>query len=163
VPKEYRRKPRRPGPRLLGLDLGERRVGVAVSDETGIIASPHSIIDLKYSSMSAVAALASELHVDGIVVGLPRGSRGEEGFQARATRGWAAEIESLVTVPIIFWDELLTSSIADRVLEAKGRSQRQRRHERDAIAAAVMLQSYIDAHPLRHSSTTGGFHNDPVS
>lgn len=160
MPKEYQRKPRRPGPRLLGLDLGERRIGVAVSDETGIIASPIKIIDLKYSSMSAVATLATDLRVDGIVVGLPRASQGEEGFQARATRTWAAEIEALVDVPILFWDELLTSSIADRVLEAKGRSQRDRRRERDAIAAAVMLQSYIDAHPIRTSPSGAGCHDD---
>jgi putative holliday junction resolvase len=158
MPKVYQPKPRRPGPRLLGLDLGERRVGVAVSDETGIIASPYQIVDLKYATMESVAVLATQLKVDGIVVGLPRTMRGDEGFQARATRTMAAELEALVNVPIVFWDELLTSAIADRVLDAKGRSQRERRGERDAIAAAVMLQSYLDAHPLRRVISPLDFH-----
>lgn len=148
MPREYRRKPRRPGPKLLGLDLGERRIGVAVSDDLGIIASPLRIIDLKRQSLSDVASLASELGVDGIIVGLPRGMRGDEGYQARETRAMAAEIEESIEVPIIFWDERLTSAIADRVLASHGRSAKNRRVERDAIAAAVMLQSYLDAHPL---------------
>jgi putative holliday junction resolvase len=148
MPREYRRKPHRPGPKLLGLDLGERRIGVAVSDDLGIIASPFRIIDLKRQSLADVAALASDMKVDGIVVGLPRGMSGEEGHQARETRAMAAEIEAIVEVPIIFWDERLTSAIADRVLASHGRSSKSRRGERDAIAAAVMLQSYLDAHPL---------------
>lgn len=149
MPKEYRPKPRRPGPRLLGLDLGERRIGVALSDELGIIASPLTIVDLKRGSLADVAQLASEHRVDGVVVGLPKGMRGDEGYQARETRAMAAELAPLLAVPILFWDERLTSAIADRVLAERGRSSRERRGERDAIAAAVLLQSYLDAHPLR--------------
>lgn len=148
MPREYRRKPRRPGPKLLGLDLGERRIGVAVSDDLGIIASPLSIVDLKRQSLADVAALATQLGVDGIVVGLPRGMRGDEGYQARETRAMADDIQQLVDVPIVYWDERLTSAIADRVLAAHGKPAKSRRAERDAIAAAVMLQSYLDAHPL---------------
>jgi putative Holliday junction resolvase len=148
MPKEYQRKPRRPGPRLLGLDLGERRVGVAVSDETGIIASPVRIIDLRRSTLEDVARVADELRVDGIVVGLPKGLAGGEGFQARATRVMAAELEAHVTVPIIFWDERMSSAIADRALAETGRSPRDRRKQLDAIAAAIMLQSYVDANPM---------------
>src|SRR5690349_9515953 len=99
MPKEYQRKPRRPGPRLLGLDLGERRVGVAVSDETGIIASPHQIIDLKHTPLDTVASLATALSVSGVVIGLPRTLRGEEGFQARVTRAMATELGNLLDVP----------------------------------------------------------------
>ncbi|HUG15852.1 MAG TPA: Holliday junction resolvase RuvX [Thermomicrobiales bacterium] len=156
MPREYRRKPRRPGAKLLGLDLGERRVGVAVSDDTGVIASPLKIVDLKRQSLEDVASLASELFVDGIVIGLPRGMRGDEGYQARETRSMAAQIEAFVSVPIIFWDERLTSAIADRVLAAHGKSSRARRGERDAIAAAVMLQSYLDAHPLPDRRPSAG-------
>lgn len=148
MPREYQRKPRRPGPKLLGLDLGERRVGVAVSDDLGIIASPLKIVDLKRQTLADVAALAAEFGVSGIIVGLPRGMRGDEGYQARETRAMAAEIEALVAVPIIFWDERLTSAIADRVLASHEKSPKARRIERDAIAAAVMLQSYLDAHPV---------------
>ena len=145
--REYRRKPRRTGPKLLGLDLGERRVGVAVSDDLGIIASPLRIIDLKHDTLADVAAVATDTGVDGIVVGLPIGMGGSEGHQARETRALAAELGQLVTVPIVFWDERLTSAIADRALANAGRSSRERRVQKDAIAAAVLLQSYLDAHP----------------
>lgn len=154
MPREYQPKPRRPGHKLLGLDLGERRVGVAVSDDLGIIASPLKIVDLKRQSLADVAALARDLEVSGIVVGLPKGMRGDEGYQARETRRMAAEIEEHIDVPFIFWDERLTSAIADRVLAGHGKSQKTRRVERDAIAAAIMLQSYMDAHPLSPRSLT---------
>jgi putative Holliday junction resolvase len=154
MPREYRRKPRRPGPKLLGLDLGERRIGVAVSDDTGIIASPLRIIDLKVDTLDSIAVLARDLAVDGIVVGLPKGLRGDEGFQARQTREMAADIERRTNVPLLFWDERLTSAIADRVLAGAGRTDRQRRMQRDAIAAAVMLQSYLDANPLPRDGGT---------
>jgi putative Holliday junction resolvase len=148
MPREYRRKPRRPGPKLLGLDLGERRIGVAVSDDTGIIASPERIIDLRRASIADVAGLAAEFNVDGIVVGLPKGMSGDEGYQARETRAMAAEIEALVDVPIIFWDERLSSQIADEALSRRVKSPRERRTQLDAIAAAVTLQSYMDANPI---------------
>ncbi len=144
----YRPKPRRPGPKLVGLDLGERRIGIAVSDDTGIIASPDRIIDLRNGSLADVASLVAEVGATGIIVGLPKGMSGEEGFQAREARTQAAELEKLVDVPVIFWDERLTSAIADRALEQGGRRARDRRTARDAIAAAIMLQSYLDANPL---------------
>ncbi|MGH9176534.1 MAG: Holliday junction resolvase RuvX [Vicinamibacterales bacterium] len=149
MPRPYQRKPRRPGPKLLGLDLGERRIGVAVSDDTGVIASPERIIDLRRATLGDVARLADEFHVDGIIVGMPKNLRGEEGHQARETRAMAAEIEALVSVPVIFWDERLSSQIADQALAASGKSPRERRTQLDAIAAAVTLQSYLDANPLK--------------
>ncbi len=152
MPREYRRKPRRPGPKLLGLDLGERRIGVAVSDDTGIIASPERIVDMRYATLEDIARLATEFNVDGIVVGLPKGMSGDEGFQARETRAMAAEIEALVDVPIIFWDERLSSYIADQALSARVKSPRERRKQLDAIAAAVTLQSYLDANPLERTT-----------
>lgn len=145
----YRPKPRRPGPKLVGLDLGERRIGVAISDDTGVIASPDRIIDLRSGSLADVAELVTAVNASGIVVGLPKGMRGDEGHQARLVRAQTADLELLVTVPVIFWDERLTSAIADRALEQQGRRPRDRRVERDAIAAAVMLQSYLDANPLK--------------
>jgi putative Holliday junction resolvase len=77
--------------------------------------------------------------------------RGEEGHQARETREMAAEIEALVDVPIVFWDERLSSSIADRALSGRVKSPRDRRKQLDAVAAAVTLQSYLDANPLDRS------------
>jgi putative Holliday junction resolvase len=138
----------RPGRKLLGLDLGERRVGVAISDDIGIFASPSETIDLRHTTLRRVAELVERHGVAGIVVGLPSTMGGEEGFQARETRAMAAEIEALVDVPIRFWDERLTSAIADQLMYQNRRAKRRKKEERDAIAAAVMLQGYLDAHPI---------------
>lgn len=138
----------RPGRKLLGLDLGERRVGVAISDDIGIFASPSETIDLRHTSLRRVAELADRHRVAGIIVGLPSTLGGEEGFQARETRTMAAEIEEFVDIPIRFWDERLTSAIADQLMYQNKRAKRRKKEERDAIAAAVMLQGYLDAHPL---------------
>lgn len=140
----------RPGRKLLGLDLGERRVGVAVSDDLGTIAFPVGIVDLRHQTLDAVADLARQHGVEGIVAGLPTTMGGEEGYQAREVRAMADELAQLVDVRIVFWDERLTSAIADRVLEASGGKRKRRANgDRDAIAASVMLQSYLDANPYR--------------
>lgn len=138
----------RPGRKLLGLDLGERRIGVAVSDAGGSLAAPLETVDLKFASLQAVADLALRHQVEGIVVGLPTTLSGFEGHQAVEARRQAAELAELTTVPIVFWDERLTSAMADRILAASGRRTKRERGQRDAIAAALMLQSFLDAHPL---------------
>lgn len=143
--KPSRRERQRPGRKLLGLDLGERRVGVAVSDATGLVASPIGAVDLKRSGLQAVADLVTEHDVDGVVVGLPTTLTGGEGFQAERTRAMAEELEALIDVPLVFWDERLTSAIADQILERRKRKPRDK-GERDAIAAAILLQSYLDSH-----------------
>jgi putative Holliday junction resolvase len=111
------------------------------------------IVDLRRSTLEDVARIADELRVDGIVVGLPKGLAGGEGFQARAIRAMAAELESHVNVPVIFWDERMSSAIADQALAEAGRSPRERRKQLDAIAAAIMLQSYVDANPIRRATS----------
>lgn len=142
-----RRKAGRPGPKLLALDLGERRIGIAISDDMGIIASPLETVDLRKSSIERVAELAANHNVHGIVAGLPKTMKGEEGYQAREARSMAKEIEEIVEVPVLLWDERLTSSIADQIIGPK-RKKSARKEQRDAVAAAVLLQSYLDAHPL---------------
>jgi putative Holliday junction resolvase len=146
----------RPGRKLLGLDLGERRIGVAVTDDLGMFAFPHGIVDLAKSSLDEVARIAVELQVKGIVVGLPKNMRGDEGYQARETRAMAADIAQITNLPVVYADERLTSFIADQALAARGVKPRDRRTQRDAIAAAVMLQGYLDAHPLVTASGTEG-------
>lgn len=138
----------RPGRKLLGLDLGERRIGVAVSDAGGTLATPLETVDLKQTSLRAVAELAARHQVEGIVVGLPTTLSGIEGHQAIETRRHAAELGELTATPIVFWDERLTSAMADRILTQSGRRTKRERGLRDAVAAALMLQSFLDAHPL---------------
>lgn len=136
------------GRKLLGLDVGERRVGVAVTDDLGLLAFPLTIVDLRRGQLADIARLAAEQRVDGIVVGLPTGMRGADGFQAREVRAAIAKLEPLLTAPLVYWDERLTSAIASQVLAGSGVSARDRRDKLDAIAASVMLQGYLDAHPL---------------
>lgn len=139
----------RPGRKLLGLDLGERRVGIAVSDDLGMMAFPVGIVDLRHETLDAVATLVREHNADGIVAGLPKTMRGEEGYQAREARAMAEELAEMVSIRIVFWDERLTSYMADRVLEGRSKKRKNRSSgERDAIAAAIMLQDYLDANPL---------------
>lgn len=141
----------RPGRKLLGLDLGERRVGIAVSDDLGSIAFPVGIVDLRHQTLDDVARIAVKQNVAGIVAGLPTTLGGEEGFQAREARSMADDLAKLVALRIVFWDERLTSTIADRVIEAGGSKKRKSRNsgERDALAASIMLQGYLDANPYR--------------
>lgn len=124
-------------------------MGIAVSDDLGMMAFPVGIIDLRHETLESVAAVVREHNADGIVAGLPTTLRGEEGYQAREARAMAEELAEKVSVRIVFWDERLTSYMADRVLEGRSKKRKNRSSgERDAIAAAIMLQDYLDANPL---------------
>lgn len=142
-----RRAARRPGRKLLGLDLGARRVGIAISDDTGQIATPLRVIDLRTASLADIARIAEEEHVAGIIVGLPVNMSGEEGFQAREVRRQCDALARHTTLPIVLWDERLTSAIAEEII-AERRRGRRRPANVDAIAAAIMLQSFLDSHPM---------------
>jgi len=137
------------GRRAMALDVGEKRIGVAISDEGGTIGSPLTIIDRgkKGPGIADVVRLAREWEVDVLVVGLPTGMSGREGPQAIETRAYGDLLgEALgADLPLVFWDERLTSAIADRVLRERGAGRDERRGQRDAIAAAVILQGYLDS------------------
>lgn len=136
-----------PGRRLIGLDVGERRIGVAVSDELGLIASPVESVDLKRDGIEALHALINQYDPERIIVGLPTGLSGREGPQAASVRAFARELEATSGRKVTLWDERLTTAIAERSLIETGH-RRQRRKERiDAVAAALILQSYLDAQP----------------
>lgn len=143
------RRAKRPGLKLLGVDLGERWIGVAATDDTGTLASPLQIVDLRHSSLADVAELASEQSVAGIVVGLPRTMGGREGFQAEKARAQAAELQRFTEIPVLFWDERLTTAMAEQIASRRKRRRSHRKIQPDAVAAAVLLQSYIDANPCR--------------
>ncbi len=134
----------RPG-RALGLDIGGRRVGVAISDELGLIASPLVTIDLDREGLEGLVALIKRYAPSVIVVGLPVTMRGQEGTQAAETRRFVESLRPHVQCPIVFWDERLTSSAAERLLTEAGVRRGRRRQLVDAVAAALMLQSYLDA------------------
>ena len=131
--------------RILGLDPGERRIGVALSDPTGTIASPHSVIDRKSMDVAdAVRAVCTENEVDRIVVGLPTSLSGGEGPAAKAAREVGRLAAEATGLPVEFHDERFTTVTAEAALLEGGVRRAKRRDIRDKVAAAVILQSYLD-------------------
>ena len=139
--------------RLLGVDLGARRIGLAVSDVTGTLASPLAVQERATdhgADHAAIVATAREEGVARIVVGLPRSLSGAEGPAAQAARAEADELRAVAGLPVDLHDERLTTVSATRRLR-ESRRGRAKRDPVDAAAAAEMLQSYLDA-------ATGGPH-----
>lgn len=132
--------------RIVGLDPGERRVGVAVADPTGTIASPDRFIDRTREDVAdAVASLCEEYGASLIVVGLPITLDGREGSAAVSARSLGAEIATVTGVDVVFHDERFTTVTADQALISGGVRRRKRKEKRDQVAAAVMLQAYLDS------------------
>ncbi len=137
-------------PRLLGVDAGEERVGLAVCDESGLIAVPIAIIERRGRALDRVAeeiaARAQAEAAEGIIVGLPLNIDGTAGPQARRARGLGRRIETASGLPLEYWDERMSSFIAEsRLAEAQAVASRRRPRHVDDLAAAVILQSYLDA------------------
>ena len=134
--------------RALGLDLGSKRIGVAISDRTGTIASPLTVLQRSGSPERdhlAIAELVLEEEAEIVVVGLPLNMDGSSGPAARAAVDEAAALATVVGVPVVTFDERRTTVTADRaMMEANMRAQARRRIV-DKIAAAVMLQNWLDA------------------
>jgi putative Holliday junction resolvase len=141
--------------RFLGVDFGSRRIGLALSDTRGLIASPAGLLRASGDpgqDARLVLARAAESGATGIVVGLPVNMDGSEGPQAHAARRFAELLCGAGTVPVELWDERLTSFQADEHLAAAELSRSARKRRRDAIAAQVMLQSFLDARRDRRTA-----------
>lgn len=134
--------------RILGLDVGDRRIGIAISDETQTLARSLTVLHRrsKVQDFEALARLVREQKVAAIVVGLPLTSNGTEGQQARRIRRYAAALSERLTTPLIFYDESFSTVTAAELMMASGRKRHDRRHRIDAVAAAVILQDYLDTH-----------------
>jgi putative Holliday junction resolvase len=132
------------GDRYLGLDIGEVRIGVAVSDELGMIASPVTMIPRKSDVAAALRKLIAEYRPAKLIVGLPVGLSGREGPQAEATRTFAETLSADVGVPLEYYDERMSSSIAEQALISQGTRRDKRKQHVDAMAAAIILQGYLD-------------------
>ncbi len=134
---------------LLGIDWGEIRTGLAVSDEERILASPLTTLTQRRGKRFPVAALLDVIeahHPVGVVLGLPYGLDGGETESTIQVRQLAARLEPKVPVPIELWDERLTTARALRAIREQGGSTRGRKADVDALAAAILLQHYIDSH-----------------
>ncbi len=134
--------------RVMALDVGDRRIGVALSDPTGAIASPlmtiHRVAERK--DHETIASLVREHEVGRIVVGLPKTLRDEIGPQAQRVIRFGDRLAQVVQVPLTYWDERHSTVDAERIVRARGRQKgRTARGVLDEVAAAVILQSYLDA------------------
>lgn len=135
--------------RVLALDVGERRIGVAVSDPSQTLA--RSLKVLKRTSLpediAAIRRLAEEHQAVQIIVGYPRSMDGTVGETARQMEGFAREMERALQIPVLLWDERLSTVTAARLLSERGVSARRQRGRIDSVAAAVILQDYLDSRP----------------
>lgn len=137
--------PKTAGGAVLGLDPGTRRIGVAVSDPDRKLALPLAVIERSGDWLDRLMALVEEWRPAEVVVGLPRRLDGTEGPAARDARDFAAGLSARLRVPIHLVDERMTTVAADRALAGAGASSRRRRKIVDRSAAAILLQSYLDA------------------
>jgi len=150
--------------RLLALDVGEARIGVAVSDPSGVLASPYTTLHVtsdELQTWTSIQRLVSETEAEGLVIGLPISLDGQLHAQGERIQAFAEHLKPYISIPISFWDERLSTVEAQRLLMERGQDEEQRRWRRsgqrhtharrrrarqeiDALAAAVLLQDYLD-------------------
>ena len=140
------------GARLFGLDLGTKTIGIALSDVSRMIASGlETLARSKFTAdAQALLALAQKYGVGGLVIGLPINLDGTEGPRAQATRAFARNLARLTPLPILLWDERLTTAEAERMLIEADTSRRRRAQVIDKVAATIILQGALDRLELFH-------------
>jgi putative Holliday junction resolvase len=136
-----------PQPRFLGLDVGAKRIGVAVSDRLGLTAQPVLTLERKRNprdDLRSLARLARRFEVAGIVLGHPLHLSGEASPRALKTEAFAGELRELTGLPIHLWDERLTTHEAHRILYESGHERQSHRKVVDQVAATLILQSFLE-------------------
>jgi len=142
--------------RSLGVDLGTKRIGIAVSDAGGVLASPLTTIDRSSNAVSdhkRIAQLAAEEEAVRIVVGLPIALDGKSGIAANAAKEEIQRMSANIDLPIVTWDERMTSALAHKALKAQNVSEKKRRGQIDKIAAAIILQGWLDSRRIARTAT----------
>ena len=130
--------------RALGLDVGDRRVGLALSDPTGMLASPLGVVERGPSDIADILRVAEENEVAEIVVGLPLSMSGDSGAQAGKARAFIRDLRTQTDLPIRTVDERLSTVQAQGMLNQSGRRRQRDRGQLDSAAAAVILQAHLD-------------------
>ncbi len=143
--------------RLLALDVGDRRIGVAVSDELGITAQGVSTIHRRSwaADLAEIARLAEHWDAGGVVVGLPLTLQGTVGPRTRIVQDFMTRLGRVVRVPIMTWDERFSTATVERVLIEADVSRAKRKLVIDKAAAVVILQDFLDARANRASASDG--------
>jgi putative Holliday junction resolvase len=137
--------------RSLGLDIGDKRTGVAISDPQGILATPLAIIENKDedATIADIIKLAERYEVECIVVGLPYSLNGSLGQQANKVTAFVIKLSQHTGVDIQLWDERLSTVAADKLMIEAGTKRNKKKQHRDAMAAAFILQGFLDSLSLR--------------
>ncbi|HEY8417267.1 MAG TPA: Holliday junction resolvase RuvX [Limnochordales bacterium] len=132
--------------RTLGLDVGQRRIGVAISDELGWTAQGLTVIERRGAKADAarIAEIAREHGCTRIVIGLPRRTDGRLGPEAEDAQAFGRRLEQVAGVPVVYWDERFSTAQAEHTLIAAGVRRARRREVIDQVAASVILQAYLD-------------------
>jgi putative Holliday junction resolvase len=133
--------------KVVGLDIGEKRIGVAVSDELGCTAQGLQVLERKGldADLESLKALLTDEKASAVVVGLPKNMDGSLGQGAQRVLSFVNYLESTVSVPVILWDERWTTAEATRVLLEADLTRRKRRKVVDKVAAALILQGFLDS------------------
>jgi putative Holliday junction resolvase len=145
--------------RILGLDYGQKRTGIAISDSSHSFASPRSVIEGEPALLKEVARLVEAEDIVRIVLGLPLNMNGTAGPKAAEVLAFKARLERAVTIPVETWDERLSTVQADLALREGGMSDRKRGLHVDKVAAQIILQSYLDRQ--RRIKEEEAYENDP--
>lgn len=134
--------------RILGLDVGDKTIGAAISDEMGWTAQALEVIQRKGLSqdIKKIKEILNEYQVNEIVIGLPKNMNGKEGEQAKKVREFLEKLQAKVNLPIRTWDERLTTISAQRTLLEADLSRAKRKKIIDKMAAQAILQGYLDRH-----------------
>jgi putative Holliday junction resolvase len=141
-----------PARRVLALDVGGKRIGVALSDPAGSFAMPLLTLQAapQQRALARIAELVAEHAVDDVVVGLPLTLSGEVGPQARVVQTFAEELETALGRPVIMFDERLTTAVAEQMMRDMGLKPEKRKARIDEIAATIILQDYLDHQRSQH-------------
>ena len=130
--------------RILGVDFGRARIGIAVSDELGLLAHPVTTIPASREAAKQIGDIVREKNVERVVIGLPRHMNGSVGEAAGEALAFAEKLRGLLPCEVITWDERMTTLAANRALREGGRKTRDSRNVVDQVAAQMILQGYLD-------------------
>jgi putative Holliday junction resolvase len=141
--------------RILALDFGRARIGVAISDELQLLAHPLETIPAKGQPELRIAKIVNDKNVDHVVAGVPRQMDGQIGIAANEVLGFVEKLRTILPCPIVTWDERLTTAAAHRVLRDAGKKTRDTRGYVDQVAAQMILQSYLDSRAHKAQVNSG--------
>jgi putative Holliday junction resolvase len=135
----------------LGIDYGDSRIGLAISDELGSFAIPYRTLQRNPKTSDEIRQIVESERITGILIGLPKNMNGTLGSSAAKSKEFGLQLQAALAIKIVFWDERLTTIEAQKALHSAGKNTKQSKKVIDQVAAQILLQSYLDALALRLS------------